>query len=546
MPKTAKERSVHLEIQKHRKNPVGVFRTSYYKEGQVLHDNLGSISGLDMQTLKLIQASLQGETVMKSDFHIISGKEYGASYAFLAIAKDIGFDKIIYSRTSEQWVRDALAMIAGRAVYAGSKLALTRVNAFSTLWEQVGVTDEEIDVNHHCYEAMDKLLARQPAIQKSLAKKHLKDGVLILYDMTSTYFEGEYEDSEIVEFGYNRDRKKGKEQITIGLLCCEDGCPVSVKVFRGHKKDADTVNEEIELIKKEYGLKDVVFVGDRGMITKARLSDMEPGKEHEMLKISALTHARIKKLCEDGEHVQLCMFDETKPIEVVLPENPSMRYALCLNPVRAKKETETRRAIVEKTKAELDKIASPKKETDDGTLGQRVGKIFAKRKVRKFFDIKIKDGKITYTVNEAKIAEDELYDGHYVIFTDVGKEQMDIKEVVDSYRALANVEQAFENLKSPKLELHPVYHKTDERINCHVFLCMLAYYLLWHMKQRLKPLFDSDSIGRKRRYTMEFIIELLKNIQKQLVEFNDIQTYFTSELTDEQQQIFDLLDIKLA
>jgi len=546
MPKTAKERSVHLEIQKHRKNPVGVFRTSYYKEGQVLHDNLGSISGLDMQTLKLIQASLQGETVMKSDFHIISGKEYGASYAFLAIAKDIGFDKIIYSRTSEQWVRDALAMIAGRAVYAGSKLALTRVNAFSTLWEQVGVTDEEIDVNHHCYEAMDKLLARQPAIQKSLAKKHLKDGVLILYDMTSTYFEGEYEDSEIVEFGYNRDKKKGKEQVTIGLLCCEDGCPVSVKVFRGHKKDADTVNEEIELIKKEYGLKDVVFVGDRGMITKARLSDMEPGKEHEMLKISALTHARIKKLCEDGEHVQLSMFDETKPIEVVLPENPSMRYALCLNPVRAKKETETRRAIVEKTKAELDKIASPKKETDDGTLGQRVGKIFAKRKVRKFFDIKIKDSKITYTVNEAKIAEEELYDGHYVIFTDVGKEQMDIKEVVDSYRALANVEQAFENLKSPKLELHPVYHKTDERINCHVFLCMLAYYLLWHMKQRLKPLFDSDCKGRKRRYTMEFIIELLKNIQKQLVEFNDIQTYFTSELTDEQQQIFDLLDIKLV
>ena len=198
MPKTAKERSIHLEIQKHRKNPIGVFRTTYYEEGRVLHDNLGSISGLDMETLKLIQASLQGETVMKSDFHVKGGKEYGASYAFLAIAKDTGLDKMIYSRPSEQWVRDALAMIAGRAVYAGSKLALTRVNAFSTLWEQVGVTDDEIDVNHHCYEAMDKLIARQSVIQKSLAKKHLKDGVLILYDMTSTYFEGEYEDSEIV------------------------------------------------------------------------------------------------------------------------------------------------------------------------------------------------------------------------------------------------------------------------------------------------------------------------------------------------------------
>jgi len=546
MAKTVKERSIHLEIQKHRKNPVGVFRTSYYKEGQVLHDNLGSISGLDMQTLKLIQASLQGETVMKSDFRIISGKEHGASCVFLTIAKDTGLDKAIYSRASEQWVRDALAMIAGRAVYAGSKLALTKVNTISTLWEQVGVTEEEIDVNHHCYDTMDKLLARQAAIQKSLAKKHLKDGVLILYDMTSTYFEGEYKDSEIVEFGYSRDKKRGKEQITIGLLCSEDGCPVAVKVFRGHEKDANTVNEEIRLVKKEFGLKDVVFVGDRGMITKARLSDMEPDKEHEMLKISALTHARLKKLCEDGEHVQLSMFDETKPIEVSLPENPTMRYALCLNPVRAQKETAARRSMVEKAKEELDKIATPKKDTDDGTLGQRVGKIFAKRKVGKFFDINIKDGKIAYTINETKIAETELYDGHYVIFTDVDKEQMDIREVVDSYRALANVEQAFQNLKSPKLELRPVYHKTDERINCHVFLCMLAYYLLWHMKQRLKPLFDNDKEGRTRRYTMEFVIELLKNIQKQLVEFNGVQTYFTSELSKEQQEIFDLLNIKLA
>ena len=265
-----------------------------------------------------------------------------------------------------------------------------------------------------------------------------------------------------------------------------------------------------------------------------------------MHKISALTHSRIKKLCEDCENVQLSMFDENKPIEVMLPENPTMRYALCLNPVRAEKETATRRSMVEKTKSELDKIAIPKKDTDDGTLGQRVGKIFSKTKVRKFFDIKIKEGKVTYTVNEAKIAEEELYDGHYVIFTDVGKEQMDIKEVVDSYRSLAKVEQAFENLKSPKLELRPVYHKTEDRINCHVFLCMLAYYLIWHMKQRLMPLFDNDNEGRKRRYTMEFIIELLKNIQKQLVEFNNVQTYFTSDLTNEQHKIFDLLNINLV
>ena len=209
MDNEKKTKRVHLEIQTHRKNPIGVFRTTYYKDGKILHDNLGSIAGLDIDTLKMIQATLQGRTVMKSDFHVKCGKEHGASFVFLALAKDTGLDKMIYSRTSEQWVKDVLAMVAGRAVYAGSKLSLTRVNSISTLWEQVGVHDDVIDVNSHCYDAMDKLFARQSVIQKNLAKKHLTDGVLILYDITSTYMEGEDSDSEIVEFGYNRDKNKG-------------------------------------------------------------------------------------------------------------------------------------------------------------------------------------------------------------------------------------------------------------------------------------------------------------------------------------------------
>jgi transposase len=543
-----KSRRIHLEIQRHRRNPIGVFRTTYYKDGKILHDNLGSISGLDIDMLRIIQATLQGETVMKSDFRVKSGKEHGASYAFLTLAKKTGLDKMIYSRTSEQWVKGALAMIAGRVVYAGSRLFLTRVNSTSTLWEQVGVHDDVIDVNSHCYDSMDKLFARQDAIQKNLAKKHLTNGVLILYDITSTYMEGEYSNSEIVGFGYNRDKKQGHEQINIGLLCNRNGCPVAVQVFKGGKKDTDTVTETIEQLKREFGLKDIVFVGDRGMITQMRLSDMAPNKEHVMLKISALTHARMKALCDESKNVQLSMFDETQPIEVVLPDRPGMRYALCLNPVRAEKERLTRLAMIERTKRKLEQIAVPKRKTSDGKLGMRVGKVLSKSKVGKFFDIEIRDGKVDFSVNEGKVREEEKFDGHYVIFTDVPAEQLTIQEVVDSYRALISVEQAFRNLKSPVLEIRSVFHRTDDRIRCHVFLCMcmLSYYLLWHMKQRLKPLFEEDSTGRRKQYTVEHVINTLKNIQKQEVEFQGIESVFVSEPNDEQNMILDLLDIRLT
>jgi len=540
-----KNKKVHLEIQIHRKNPIGLFRTTYYKDGKILHDNLGRVVGLDLPMLKKMQATLRGETVMKSSFKVKSGKEHGASFALLSTAKKIGLDTAIYSRASEQWVKDVLAMIAGRVVYAGSKLSLTRVNSISTLWEQIGVHDETIDVNHHCYDAMDKLFARQDAIQKNLAKKHLTDGVLILYDLTSTYMEGEYKDSEIVEFGYNRDKKQGREQINIGLLCNKDGCPVSVKVFNGGKKDSETVQGEIERIKKEFGLKDIVFVGDRGMITKARLEDMEPGQEHSMRKISALTHAQIKSLCND-ENVQLSLFDKKQPVEVVLDDRPDIRYALCLNPIRAEKERCTRLEMIEKTKSKLEKIANPKKKVDDGTLGIRVGKLLSKSKVGKFFDIKIENRKVCYSIKEDKIAEEERFDGHYVIHTDVPSDLMNIKEVVDGYKSLVNVEQAFRNLKSPTLEIRPVFHHTDDRIRCHVFLCMLSYYLLWHMKQLLKPLFDDDFVGRRKAYTIEHIINILKTIQKQKVDFQGVESVFVSETNDEQNKILDLLDIKVV
>ncbi len=307
MKKASENKRLHLEIQNHRTNPYGLIRTTYRENGKIKHETVSRITGVDIDTLRLFQAALQGNVVLKSDFKVISSKEYGASYACFQLVKNLGFDKAIYSRPNEQWVKDCLAMIVGRLIYAGSKLSLTKINKDSSLWDICGVIDEKIDVNVHCYEAMDKLMSRQDAIQKYLAKKHLEDSTMIFYDITSSYLEGEYENSEIVKFGYNRDQKKSHEQIVIGLLCNKDGCPISVEVFRGNTKDESTVLNKVSEIKERYNIKNAIFVGDRGMVTKSNFDKIQD--ENYIKTISALTHSQIKNLCET-EHTQLSMFDE--------------------------------------------------------------------------------------------------------------------------------------------------------------------------------------------------------------------------------------------
>jgi len=271
-------------------------------------------------------------------------------------------------------------------------------------------------------------------------------------------------------------------------------------------------------------------------------SDSEDTFDYSMHKISALTHARMKSLVKD-EYIQLSMFDEKTPIEVSLPDQP-YRYALSLNPVRAEKEKRTRLALIEKTKREIDEIAHPVRKVDQGTLGIRVGRVLKGSKVAKYFDITISDMKIEYTIKEDLVRDDELWDGHYVIFTDVKKEDMPIGDVVNNYRALIHVEQAFRNLKSPIPELRPVYHHRPDRIRCHVFLCMLAYYLVWHMKKSLQPLFDEDGQGRARKYTIHYILETLRSITKNKIQFDNATTCVISDRNQEQQRIVDLLGVK--
>jgi transposase len=527
----------HLEIQTHRKNPYGLLRNSYRVNGKTRHDTLCRITGLSLEQLRAMQAAIQGRTVSKEEFKITSSREYGASFVSVALLKSLGLAKTIYSRPSEEWVRASLAMIAGRLVYAGSKLSLSHCGEFSALWEVCGIEDDEVDVNAHCYDAMDKLFERQAAIQAALAEKHLHDGVLVLYDITSSYMEGEYSDSDLVEFGYNRDGKRGHEQIVISLLCSKEGCPVAVEVFSGNTKDETTVLSKIAEIKKKYGLEKVVFVGDRGMVTQARYSQID----HATVKvISALTHSAIKSLCE-RKVVQLSMFDEKGIVEII---DGDMRYCLCKNPVMAVRESVTRQALLKKTTEELDKIIASTKKTKY-SKEVRAGKVVARYKMGKFIILEGSGKDLTYTLDEAKADQDSLLDGCYVIYTDVSPEDMTACEAVENYKRLMRVEQAFRNMKTVRLEVRPVFHKKDDRIKCHVFICMLAFYVMWHMIQRLQPLFESDRKGAKRKYTFDYIIENLKSIRKETVEFCDAKSSMTTTPTDEQCKILNLLQVSI-
>jgi transposase len=538
--------NLHLEIQRHRSNCYGLLRSSYWdkKEKKIKHRSYGRITGVSYEQLKLIQAVLKGQAKLLKETdipHAVESKEYGASYAGLQLAKELGLDKIIYSKPNQQWVKDCLAMIVGRLIFAGSKLSLSNRYKDASLWELCGI-EGAVDVEKHCYASMDRLFERQKVIQKKLAEKHFDNNALVLYDITSSYFEGEYDDSAIVKFGYNRDQKRGHEQIVIGLICNSAGCPIGVEVFAGNTKDETTVIDKITELQKGYGIEEIIFVGDRGMATKANLNKVKDVKG--LNTISALTHPQIKELLSRGV-IQLDLFDEKNIVEIIDTENTNRRYCLCRNPERARQETETRKALLAKTIEGLIKIASSKRSAPDQRAA-RVGKILSKFNTNKYVVWQITDGKLQWSLNEELIDTEQLLDGCYIIASDVPREKMSAQELVASYKKLTLVEKAFRNLKTVQLEIRPVYHKTDDRIRCHVFICMLAYYLQRHMMQRLVPLFEADGAHKNRFWTFENVIERLKSIRREKIRVSGTVCKIITDLDDDQLKITNLLKVKVA
>lgn len=460
---------------------------------------LANLSKWSPDLVEGLQTLLHGGVAVKSledSFDILRSVPHGHVAAALGTLRKLGLDKMIEGNGSRQR-QLAIAMIVSRIIEPGSKLAtargLSEDAAISSLSEELGlgVFDEE-----ELYKAMDWLLERQESIEQGLAKKHLAEGSLVLYDVSSTYFEGR--SCPLAQIGYSRDGKNDHLQIVFGLLCNVDGCPVAVEVFEGDTGDPKTLPFQIEKVRERFGIRKVIWVGDRGMITEARIKEDMKGVEG-LQWVTALRSPAIRKLLEEGA-LQPSLFDEMDMAEIKHPEYPGERLIACRNPLMADRRARKRKELLGATERELDKIVVATKRTKKplrgkDAIGVRVGKVIGKYKMGKHFDLEITDEGFSYKRNENKISEEIALDGIYVIRTSVPDDVLSTEASVRTYKKLSEVERAFRSYKTVDLKVRPIYHHLADRVRAHVFLCMLAYYVEWHMRQKLAPvLFDDDDI----------------------------------------------------
>lgn len=476
--------------------PAVLLRESYREFGKVKKRTLANLSKLPEAIIDKIRIVLRGGEVIENvqeHFQIVRSLPHGHVAAVLGTILKLGLEKIIDTDKSRQLAL-VLAMIVARIIAPGSKLATARgidpATAHTSLGEQLkleNTTEDEL------YEAMDWLFERQQDIEDALAKRHLQDGTLVLYDVTSTYFEGHC--CPLAHLGHSRDGKKDKLQIVIGLLCAADGCPVAVEVFEGNTADPKTVKSQLAKLRQRFGIKRIVLVGDRGMITDARIrEDLLAAEGVDW--ITALRGPQIAALVESGE-LQLSLFDTRDMAEISHPDYPGERLVVCRNPYLAYQRTVKREELLKATEKHLDKIVTatlrerrPLKGADK--IGIRVGKVLGKFKMAKHFLIQIEPDKFSYQRNQESIAREAALDGIYVIRTSVGKDIMDSEQAVKAYKSLSNVERAFRSIKSVDLKVRPIYHRLAHRVKTHVFLCMLAYYVEWHMRKALAAILFDD------------------------------------------------------
>jgi transposase len=387
-------------------------------------------------------------------------------------------------------------MVAARVVAPHTKLATTRWWHTRTLAEDLGVTEATED---DLYAAMDWLLARQARIEEKLAARHLVAGGLVLYDLTSSYMEGTT--CPLAKFGHNRDGKRDKPQVNYGLVTDGRGCPVAVSVFDGNVADSKTVAPQVTRLRESFGLRDVILVGDRGMLSHSTLEDLR--QQDGMAWITALKSSQIRSLLEDG-HLQLGLFDERNLFEFHHPDYPSERLIACRNPELATLRARKRESLLTATEAELDKVrrmVASGRLRGRAEIGLRAGRVINKYKVAKHFALTIEDRRFECSRRKARIAVEASLDGIYLIRTNVSAARMSATDAVLNYKALSQVERAFRSLKTIDLHVRPIHHRTADRVRSHIFLCMLAYYVEWHMREAWRPLLfaDEDWIGKALR-----------------------------------------------
>ena len=492
---------MYVETVPNRTSPPAILLREGWREGRKTHKRtLANLSHWPAHKVELLRRLLRDEVLMspRDLFETERTRPHGHVEAILGTIRRLGLDRMIAAKRSRE--RDlVIAMIAERLIEPGSKLATTRLWHTTTLAEELGVADAD---ENELYAAMDWLLARQPRIEQQLAAQHLTDGGVVLYDVTSSYYEGRT--CPLARFGHDRDGKTGRPIIVYGVLTDREGRPVAVSVYPGNTGDPTTVPDQIEKLRERFGLARLVLVGDRGMLTQPQLNRLQahPGLGW----ITALTSVAIRKLVNEGA-LQLSLFDEHHLAEITAPAFPGERLVACYNPLLAAERHRKRQALLEATERDLTRLGREvqrrtKRPLPDAAIGIKAGKILARHKVGKHFAVRIAAGTFQWRRDEASIEMEAKLDGIYVLRTSEAADRLSAEDTVRTYKGLSQVERAFRCLKGIDVLVRPIHHRTDTRVPAHIFLCVLAYYVEWHMRRALAPLLFEDEelpVDRMRR-----------------------------------------------
>jgi hypothetical protein len=464
-----------------------LIRRSFREGGRVRHETIANVSKLPPVAIDALARALRGETLVGAADAVTVERSLPAGHVecVLGAAARLGFARLFDRSRSRE--RDlCLAMVCQRVICPGSKLEMTRLIGQSTLASELGVAGADED---ELYAAMDWLCERQQRIEDRLAARHLEGATLVLYDLSSSYFEGRH--CPLAALGYSRDGKRGTLQITYGLLCDPDGRPIAIEVFAGNTTDGQTLAAQIAKLKERFGLAAVIVVCDRGMVTKANIATM--GEAEGIGWITALKAPQVKRLVTSGD-LQLSLFDEANLAEITSDLFPGERLVVCRNPLVAAERTRKRSELLAATERELEAIAQRVAKGSlrgAAAIGLAVGPAVKRYRMAKHYELEITDDRLSFTRKQAEIAAEAALDGIYVLRTSAPTEQLASADVVRSYKSLARVERAFRSFKGP-LEIRPIGHRLEDRVRAHVFICMLAYYLSWHLREAWAELLFKD------------------------------------------------------
>ena len=480
---------MHIDTVPNRNSPPTVLLRESYREGtHVRKRTLANLSALSAEQVDAIRRTLRGETLvpLADLFEIVHSHHHGHVQAIRTAMQQLGFESLIASRPSRE--RDLIvAMVTARIIEPTSKLATTRWWHTTTLPDICGVTDADED---DLYAALDWLITRQAPIEKKLAARHLHQGGFVLYDVSSSYFEGTT--CPLAALGYNRDGKSGKLQVNYGLLTDPRGCPVAVSVFKGNTGDPTTLLPQVEKLQKTFTIDQLVLVGDRGMISQTQINAL---KQREGLDwITALRTGALRKLV-DGGHLQLGLFDQRNLFEVTHPDFPGERLVACRNPQLALLRAHKRQSLLDATSRELEHVRgmiARGRIKGKAAIGVRIGKVVDKYKMSKHLVLDIREDGFDFHLDDDKVAAEAALDGIYVIRTSLPAQRLAADDVVRSYKMLSQVERAFRSLKTIDLEVRPIRHRLEDRVKAHIFLCMLAHYVVWHMIESWRELLFCD------------------------------------------------------